>query len=296
MTAFRILIADDHEVVRLGIRSMLTARGWQVCGEAADGREAVYKTTRLEPDLVILDEGMPGLSGVEAARQILSNNGRQRILMLAGADLEPMMREALKAGVRGLILKSDPGDELVEAITALQQGRTFFTSRASNMVLDSFLHDNHDAASKGASRPGLTSREREITQLLSEGKSTKEVASILGVSVKTAETHRNNIMIKLKIHSTAELVLYAVRNNIVYLADPGWKLPVPPAPHTECAIPGQTKSPQAMSRDTHVRTTPGFPGSGPSQPRILKAYSQRDLPLCSEPSLLPEYLRGVSKR
>ena len=219
MKVFRILIADDHELVRLGVRSMLTDHDdWEVCGEASDGREAVEKTTRLKPDLVVLDEGMPGLNGLEAARQILSRNRRQRVLMLTTTDIEQLMREALRAGVRGFILKSDPGADLVAAVGALQQGRAFFTARVSEMVLHGFLHNKWDIAPNAAHEPRLTPREREITQLLAEGKSTKEAAVIIGLSIKTAETHRNNIMMKLKIHSTAELVLYAIRNNIVYLA------------------------------------------------------------------------------
>ena len=210
--ALRILVADDHEVVRRGLCVLLESHdGWKVCGEAADGRDAVEKTKQLKPDIVILDIGMPNLNGLAAARQILQNEPRQRILILTITESEQVVREVLEVGARGFVLKSDAARDLLAAVDALQQHRTFFTSQVGEMVLNGYLQGSH----KPPTLPTLTPREREIVQLLAEGKSTKEVASILDLSVKTAETHRSNIMRKLNIHSVSELVLYAIRNNII---------------------------------------------------------------------------------
>jgi DNA-binding NarL/FixJ family response regulator len=228
MKIFRILVADDHEIVRLGVRSMLEAHeSWQICGEAADGREAVEKTGLLKPDLIILDTGMPHLNGLDAARRILHNGSRCSILILTDDDSERVMREALRAGVRGFLFKSDPGCELIAAVEALQQGTTFFTSRVADLVLGGYLNDAEKNAEHASRVGALTSREREIIQLLAEGKTTKEVAWFLDLSVKTAETHRANIMRKLKLHSIAELVLYAVRNNVVCACNSTISVPMP---------------------------------------------------------------------
>jgi DNA-binding NarL/FixJ family response regulator len=154
---------------------------------------------------------MPGLNGLAAARQILQNDARQRILILTITESEQVVREVLEVGARGFVLKSDAARDLVAAVEALQQHRTFFTSQVGEMVLSGYLHGGQ----KTPTLPTLTPREREIVQLLAEGKSTKEVASVLDLSVKTAETHRSNIMRKLNIHSVSELVLYAIRNNII---------------------------------------------------------------------------------
>jgi DNA-binding NarL/FixJ family response regulator len=216
LSAFRILIADDHEVARKGIRSLLEDHaGWEVCGEAKDGREAVESATKLNPDVFLLDIGMPNLNGLDAARQILAMNPEARILILTVHDSEQTVREVLAVGARGFLLKSDAGRELVEAVEALQQRRTFFTSRVAQMMLDGYLrpHDDGDASAQRV----LTPREREVIQLVAEGKSTKEVAKALSLSVKTAETHRTNLMRKLDLHSVAALTLYAVRNGIVQI-------------------------------------------------------------------------------
>lgn len=217
MGSFRILIADDHEVVRHGVRSLLEAHpGWQVIAEASDGRDAVEKVSQLHPDVVILDIGMPNLNGLEATRQILRGHPGARVLILTMHESEQVVREVLEAGARGFILKSDAGRDLVAAVEALQRNKTFFTSKVAEMVLETFLKSKpHSPEETISTRETLTPREREIVQLLAEGKSTKEVAVVLNVSVKTAETHRSNIMRKLKLHSISELVLYAVRNNIV---------------------------------------------------------------------------------
>ncbi len=217
----RILIADDHELARRGIRALLESHpGWEVCGEAKDGRETVERAASMKPDLVLLDIGMPNLNGLEAARQILAGSPDVAILILTMHDSDSVVREVLRAGARGYLLKSDAGRDLVAAVEALQLQRTFFTTRVSQMVLDGFLdRQRRDAGalSKGDDRAGdsLTSREREVIQLLAEGKTSKEVAVTLNLSVKTAETHRTNLMRKLGLHSVADLTRYAVRNGIV---------------------------------------------------------------------------------
>ena len=217
----RILIADDHELARRGIRALLESHpGWEVCGEAKDGRETVELAASMKPDLVLLDIGMPNLNGLEAARQILAVSSEIAILILTMHDSDNVVREVLRAGARGYLLKSDAGRDLVAAVEALQLQRTFFTTRVSQMVLDGFLDrqtTNLGATSKDDDRAGdsLTSREREVIQLLAEGKTSKEVAVTLNLSVKTAETHRTNLMRKLGLHSVADLTRYAVRNGIV---------------------------------------------------------------------------------
>ena len=214
MNTFRILIADDHEVVRRGIRALLEDHpGWEVRGEAHDGREAVELAKELKPDAVLLDIGMPNLNGLDAARQIMANRPSTRILILTLHDSQQMVRDILAAGVRGFLLKSDAARDLVTAVEAVQRNQTFFTSKVAQMVLSGYL--NPDQENEHFSRDCLTPREREVVQLVAEGKSSKEVAVTLDLSVKTAETHRTNIMRKLDFHSVADLTLYAVRNGIV---------------------------------------------------------------------------------
>jgi len=212
----RILIADDHEVARRCIRSLLEGHpGWEVCGEAPDGREAVSAAARLKPDLVLLDIGMPGLNGLDAARQIMAAEPDIRVLILTMHDSEQVVREVLAAGARGFLLKSDAGRDLVNAVEALQNRRTFFTTKVAQLVLEGYLRPPTD--SDRPVRSVLTPREREVIQLLAEGKTTKEVATTLNLSVKTAETHRTNLMRKLDLHSVVDLTLYAVRNGIVHV-------------------------------------------------------------------------------
>ena len=214
MSDLRIFIADDHEVAREGIRSLVENHaGWEVCGEGRDGREAVTGASQLKPDVFLLDIGMPNLNGLDAARQIITILPEARILILTVHDSDQVVREVLAAGARGFLLKSDTGRDLVAAVEALQHGRTFFTSRVSQMMLDGYLRPYNE--SEPSSQCVLTPREREVIQLVAEGKSTKEVATALNLSVKTAETHRTNLMRKLDLHSIADLTLYAVRNGIV---------------------------------------------------------------------------------
>jgi DNA-binding NarL/FixJ family response regulator len=213
----QILIADDHDVARSGIRSLLENHaGWQVCGEAKDGREAVELAASLNPDLILLDIGMPNLNGLEAARQILTTSPGASILILTMHDSDQLVREVLRAGARGFLLKSDAGRDLIAAVEALEQRRTFFTTKVSQMVLSGFLNRD-DVADTADNENILTAREREVIQLLAEGKTSKEVAVTLKLSIKTAETHRTNLMRKLGLHSVADLTRYAVRNGIVHV-------------------------------------------------------------------------------
>src|SRR6266478_3083993 len=194
----RILIADDHDVVRTGLRQLLLERrGWEVCGEAKTGREAVALALSSKPDVVVMDIGMPELNGLEAARQIRKVLPNTEIVILS------------------LHLSDELVYEIVHAVEALSMHRTFFTAKVSEMMLDGFCNRKPRAGQNGTVRDRLTSRQREIVQLLAEGKSSKEVAVALNISVKTAETHRANIMRKLELHSVSELVRYAVKNQII---------------------------------------------------------------------------------
>jgi DNA-binding NarL/FixJ family response regulator len=219
MEPIRLLIADDHEIVRKGIRSLLEAQpGWQVTAEASDGREAVEKAREMKPDVTVLDISMPSLNGLEAARQMIKNDARAKILILTQHESDPLIREVLDAGARGYVLKSDASRDLITAVNAVRSNKTFFTAKVAQIVLDGYLDKKPKKATddrKVDGRSRLTPRQREIVQLLAEGKSSKEVAVALGLSVKTAETHRANIMRRLDCHSISELVRYAVRNNII---------------------------------------------------------------------------------
>jgi DNA-binding NarL/FixJ family response regulator len=215
MTPLRILIVDDHAVVRRGVRSLLESQpGWEMSGEAATGREAVDLAGRLRPDVVVMDLSLPELNGLDATRQILKESPGSEIVVLTMHHSEELARNVLQAGARGYVLKSDADQNLIAAIESLRQHKPFLTSTVTDFVLDDYLrradtHDNdlpHDA---------VTSREREVIQLLAEGKSNKEAASTLGISVKTIEAHRANIMRKLHLRSVSELVRYAIRNKIV---------------------------------------------------------------------------------
>jgi DNA-binding NarL/FixJ family response regulator len=209
----RILVADDHQVVRTGLRTLLeTERGWQVCAEATNGREAVEKAGALKPDIAVLDIGMPLLNGVEATRQIRKLSPKTEVLILSMHDSEVLIQEVLEAGARGYILKDDADRDLIAAVDALRQHKSYLSSRVSWVFSKTVRSLGEDPA---ADRRRLTPREREILQLLAEGKSNKEIAGFLGISVKTAETHRANIMLKLNFHSITELVRYAVRNKII---------------------------------------------------------------------------------
>lgn len=219
--AIRILVADDHEVVRRGLCTLIQSEpNLEVCGEAADGREAVEQAVKLRPEIAIVDIAMPVLNGLEATRQILKANPRIKILVLTLHDSDQVVRDVLGAGARGFLLKSDAARDLIAAVEALGHDKTYFTSSVASLVLEGYLRSHAPAAAAPAvsSPDRLTPREREIVQLLAEGKSTKEVATVLDLRVKTAETHRTNIMRKLQLRSVSDLVLYAVRNNIVHIS------------------------------------------------------------------------------
>jgi DNA-binding NarL/FixJ family response regulator len=212
MAPLRILVADDHQVVRTGLRALLESKaGWQVCAEAANGREAVEKAGELHPDVAVLDIGMPLLNGVEATRQIRKVSPGTEILILTMHDSEHMIQGVLDAGAHGYILKDDADRNLLAAVESLRRHKPYLSSRVSAAAAVA------QPTTSGIERPArrLTPREREIVQLLAEGKSNKEIATYLNISVKTAETHRANIMLKMNFHSVTELVRYAVKNKII---------------------------------------------------------------------------------
>ena len=209
-TLVRILLADDHDVVRKGLRGLLEVNSaWQVCGEATNGRDAVKLAMELKPDLAVLDLEMPELNGLEATRQIKKHLPDLEVLIFTMHETDQFIHDALVAGARGFVLKADAGRYLVEAVEALSRHKPFFTSKASETLLEKFLEST--AASIEVDR--LTDREREIIQLLAEGKGNKEISAILYISVKTVETHRAAIMRKLKMNSIVDLVRYAIRNH-----------------------------------------------------------------------------------
>ena len=216
MRTVRILIADDHAIVRRGLRALVESQqGWEVCAEAANGRQAVENGERFKPDIAIVDIGMPELNGLEATRQILKMSPRTEVLVLTIHQSEEVVAEVLKAGARGYVLKSDADQNLIAAMEALLQHKPFLTAGVTDVVLSEFL-SGRTASLDAAPGGNLTPREREIIQLLAEGKSNKEVAAVLNVSTRTIETHRANIMHKLGINSLSGLVRYAIRNKIVH--------------------------------------------------------------------------------
>jgi DNA-binding NarL/FixJ family response regulator len=203
------LLADDHLVVREGLRSLLEAAGFKVVGEARDGREALKLARMLEPEVTVMDIGMPGLNGVDACRELLREVPEMRVIVLTVHGEDAYVIEALRSGARGYVLKTQAGSDLVRAIGEVTQGRIYLSPSVSSAVVQAFR-----AGSTSPADP-LTPREREVLQLVAEGRSTKEVAGILGVSVKTAETHRTRLMTKLDIHHTAGLVHYAIRRGLI---------------------------------------------------------------------------------
>ena len=216
MKPVRILIADDHEMVRQGLRRVVEQRpGWEICAEAADGREAVAKALEFRPDVAILDFTMPELNGLDAAIQILQLRPAPRVILLTMHQSDVLVNESLKAGVEGFILKTDAGKLLPQAVESVLEGRPFFTATVSRQVLDGYLRGAPAAGDASDTQLLMTPREREVVQLIAEGKSTKEVAAALGISVKTVETHRTHILGKLDAHSVTEIVRYAVRNGLI---------------------------------------------------------------------------------
>jgi DNA-binding NarL/FixJ family response regulator len=217
VASLRLLVADDHDVVRKGVRALLEEQpGWEVVAEASNGREVVEKAKRLRPDVTILDLIMPELNGLEAAREILKSVPT-KILILTVYDSDPLIQQTLEAGAQGYVLKSDAGWDLVSAVDALRRNKTFFTPKVAQMVLEGYLGRPSKTNEDDSNKVGLllTARQRQILQLLAEGKSSKEVAAALNISVKTAETHRANIMRRLDYHSVSELVRYAIRHHVI---------------------------------------------------------------------------------
>ena len=214
MPKLELLVADDHDIVRRGLRDLLEKQpGWKVVAEATNGREAVEKTKELKPDVSILDISMPSLNGLEAARQIVASGSPTKVLILTMHHSDPLIQQMLKAGVRGYVLKSDAASKLVHAVEAVQRNKTFFTSNVPQVFLDGRKKPPKNNGQDHALR--LTPRQREIVQLLAEGKNSREIAATLGTTFKTVETHRANIMRRLECHSVTELVRYAIRNDII---------------------------------------------------------------------------------
>jgi DNA-binding NarL/FixJ family response regulator len=211
----RILIADDHELVRRGIRALLRVRrGWTVVGEAMNGREAVEKANRLKPDVAILDISMPDLDGLQATRRIREVVPTTKVVILTMHESDQMVRRVVDAGALGYVLKSDLATQLVKAVKDVSAGKQFLTPRISDIVLKGFLKTGNQVDATGHSQARPTSREIEVIRLLAEGKANKEIAVRLGITVRTVETHRAKIMLKLGLHSLTELIHYAIRHKI----------------------------------------------------------------------------------
>jgi DNA-binding NarL/FixJ family response regulator len=217
MSQIRLLIADDHGLLRKGIRAVLSQDPRiEVVAETSDGAEAVQLAEATNPDVAILDIAMPGLNGLDAAAQIARRSKRIGVILLSMYSDEEYLVRAVSAGVRGYLLKDAAEPDLVRAVRAVSEGKTFFSPAITDKLFDDYalrlqrneLHDSYDL---------LTDRERQVLQLLAEGKSNKDVATILGVGLSTVETHRLNLMRKLNLHNTAELVLYAVRKKVLRL-------------------------------------------------------------------------------
>lgn len=214
----RLLVADDQEIVRWGLKALLSSQeGWIVCAEASSGREAVALAAQHKPDIVVMDVGMPVLNGFEATRRIREMLPNAQVLIFSDHYSDQLVREIVDAGARGYVLKSDTCRDVLRAVEALVDHRSFFTAGAAQIVIDECCNPPLPLVSRHAAliRKSLSAREREIVQLLTEGRSSKEVATVLGIRVKTVDTHRANIMYKLEIHSITDLVRYALRNNII---------------------------------------------------------------------------------
>ncbi len=205
----RILLADDHLVFRQGLKSLLEREGLQIIGEAADGQEAIRRARDLSPDVAVLDLAMPLLNGLDAAREIVRASPRTRPILLTMHTEDPYVMEALRAGIKGYVLKTQPSTDVVQAIQEVARGRIYLSPGISRTVVDAYL------AKTELPPDPLSPREREVLQLVAEGKTTKEIARLLGVSVKTAENHRTRILAKLDIHETAGLVRYAIRRGLI---------------------------------------------------------------------------------
>ncbi len=215
MTPIRILLADDHTVMRAGLRLLLERQpGFKVISEASDGRQAVEQAEATKPDVAVLDIAMPNLSGIEAAQRISAMLPQTRIIILSMHSDEGYVLRALKAGAKGYLLKDSAENDLIEAITAVSQGKAFFSPEISNILVEDYVREMKKRGAED-SYELLTPREREILQMLAEGKSNKDIATLLNLSLYTVETHRRNLQDKLNLHSLAEVILYAVRKGLI---------------------------------------------------------------------------------
>ena len=207
--SLRILLADDHAIFRQGVRALLEREGFRVAGEAADGHAVIQMAAQLTPDVAVVDLAMPMLNGLDAAREITRVSPRTRTILLTMHTEDPYVARALQAGIRGYVLKSQAAEDLVQAIREVARGAVYLSPGISETVVEAYL------AKRDLPPDPLTPREHQVLQLIAEGKTTKEVAALLGVSVKTAESHRMRIMTKLDIHETASLVRYAIRQGLI---------------------------------------------------------------------------------
>lgn len=215
METIRVLLADDHTVMRSGLRLLLERQpGLSVVGEAADGRETVEKAAAEDPDVVVMDIAMPNLNGIEATRQIVSKNARTAVVILSMHSDESYVIRSLKAGARAYLLKDSAEADLIAAIHAISEGKSFFSPAISKILKEDYVREMRDRGAED-SYDLLTTREREVLQLIAEGKTNKEIANLLNLSLYTVETHRTHILQKLNLHSVPELILYAVRKGII---------------------------------------------------------------------------------
>lgn len=216
MRPLRILVADDHEVVREGTRILLQSEpGWKVCGIATNGRDAVEQAKTLQPDVVVIDMSMPEMNGLDATREIKRALPGVEVLMFTAHESEDLIRQVFEAGVKSYVIKADASAHLLSAVRSLGEHKTYFTTKVAQTLFSRFMDRSPDKPSKTDNAPDLTNREREIVRLLAEGSSNKQIASTLGISVRTAETHRATLMRKCGTDSLAGVVRYAIRNHIV---------------------------------------------------------------------------------
>jgi two-component system response regulator NreC len=209
MMTTRVLLADDHSLLRQGLKTLLEKQGFQVVAEASDGQETLRSVEESQPDVAIVDLSMPVLNGIDAARELKKSSPKTKVIVLTQHDEDQYVREALLAGVEGYVLKSQAGDDLVQAIQEVCRGSVYLSPNISRAVVDAYL------SRKYVSTDPLSVRERQVLQLVGEGKSTKDIAVHLGISVKTAESHRARLMKKLDMHETASLVRYAIRRGLI---------------------------------------------------------------------------------